>query len=485
MRTTTSISALLAAVQSAHAAFQGFNYGNVFTDGRAKSLQDFTDEFETAQNLEGTDGAFNSARLYTMVQAGTTNDPITAIQAAIDTRTSLLLGLWASAGAEAFSNEIAALRRTIEEYGDQLDGLIAGISIGSEDLYRNSPTGIAANSNPGANPNTLVDYFNQVRDVIQGTSFADYPLGHVDTWNAWDNSSNQAVIDACDWIGFDAYAYFEETQDNDISNGKALFDRALQRTRNAVGSKPIWITETGWPTSGDTVGNAVPSPENAEIFYQEVGCPLFGETNTWWYSFRNTPGTPNPSFGVIGPDLTTEPLYDLSCDAAASSSSSTAQGTTTAAATSSTATVIVPASTTTVVAPVPGTPDQDDEDDHSDAPAPTESDAASAPAPAPSDDADGHDGEDDGQAPSGGAPVPVPAPTHAEPSHAEPSHAEPSAAAPSHATPSYAVPSQAGNETTPAPAPSSTEHVEVAPGSASSMSFSAFVLVAALAVALF
>ncbi|CRK09717.1 hypothetical protein BN1723_020959, partial [Verticillium longisporum] len=83
----------------------------------------------------------------------------------------------------------------------------AGISIGSEDLYRNSPTGIAANENPGANPNTLVDYFNQVRDVIEGTSFAAYPLGHVDTWNAWDNSSNQAVIDASDWIGFDAYAY--------------------------------------------------------------------------------------------------------------------------------------------------------------------------------------------------------------------------------------------------------------------------------------
>ncbi|KAM0277161.1 hypothetical protein ACHAQH_006007 [Verticillium albo-atrum] len=485
MRATTSISALLAAVQSAQAAFQGFNYGNVFTDGRAKSLQDFTDEFETSQNLEGTNGAFNSARLYTMVQAGTANDPIAAIQAAIDTRTSLLLGLWASAGSEAFRNEIAALRRTIEEYGDQLDGLIAGISIGSEDLYRNSPTGIAANENPGANPNTLVDYFNQVRDVIEGTSFADFPLGHVDTWNAWDNSSNQAVIDACDWIGFDAYAYFEETQDNDISNGKALFDRALQRTRNAVGSKPIWITETGWPTSGDTVGNAVPSPENAEIFYQEVGCPLFGETNTWWYSFRNSPGTPNPSFGVIGPDLTTQPLYDLSCDAAGSSSSSVAQGTTTAAATGSTATAVVPASTTTVVAPIPGSPDQGDEDDHTAGPVPTETDDA-VPAPVPSDDADDHDGEDDDQAPSDGVPVPVPVPAPTA-SAASSVHVDTTTVGLTTLSQAPAVPTHAGNETVPAPAPepTSTDPVEVAPGSGSSMSFSAIVLAAALAVALF
>ncbi|EEY14793.1 glucan 1,3-beta-glucosidase [Verticillium alfalfae VaMs.102] len=484
MRSFTSGAALLAAVQSAQAAFQGFNYGNVFTDGRPKSLQDFTDEFETAQNLEGTNGAFNSARLYTMVQAGTTNDPIAAIQAAIDTRTSLLLGLWASAGSEAFSNEIAALRRTIEEYGDQLDGLVAGISIGSEDLYRNSPTGIAANENPGANPNTLVDYFNQVRDVIEGTSFAAYPLGHVDTWNAWDNSSNQAVIDASDWIGFDAYAYFEETQDNDISNGKALFDRALQRTRNAVGSKPIWITETGWPTSGDTVGNAVPSPENAEIFYQEVGCPLFGETNTWWYSFRNSPGTPNPSFGVIGPDLTTQPLYDLSCDAAGSaSSSSTVRATTAISATASTATAVAPGPTTTVVAPIPGEPVQGDEDEHTAGPAPIETSEA-VPAPVPSDASDDHDGDDNGEEPSGGvpAPVPVPAPTASALSSV---HVETTLVGSTTLTHASVIPTHAGNETVPAPEPTSTEPVEVAPGSASSMSFSGLVLAAALAVALF
>ncbi|CRK44224.1 hypothetical protein BN1723_000910, partial [Verticillium longisporum] len=484
MRSFTSGAALLAAVQSAQAAFQGFNYGNVFTDGRPKSLQDFTDEFETAQNLEGTNGAFNSARLYTMVQAGTTNDPIAAIQAAVDTRTSLLLGLWASAGSEAFSNEIAALRRTIEEYGDQLDGLVAGISIGSEDLYRNSPTGIAANENPGANPNTLVDYFNQVRDVIEGTSFAAYPLGHVDTWNAWDNSSNQAVIDASDWIGFDAYAYFEETQDNDISNGKALFDRALQRTRNAVGSKPIWITETGWPTSGDTVGNAVPSPENAEIFYQEVGCPLFGETNTWWYSFRNSPGTPNPSFGVIGPDLTTQPLYDLSCDAAGStSSSSTVRATTAISITESIATAIVPVPTTTVVAPIPGEPVQGDEDEHTVGPAPGETSEA-APVPIPSDSSDDHDGDDNGGVPSDGAPVPVPVPAPTA-SALSSVHIETTLVGSTTLTHASAIPTHAANETVSAPEPTSTEPVEVAPGSASSMSFSAIVLAAALAIALF
>ena len=77
-----------------------------------------------------------------MIQAGTTNTPIEAIPAAIDTKTTLLLGLWASAGQAVFNNEVAALTSAISQYGTSFTSLIAGISVGSEDLYRNSPIGI-------------------------------------------------------------------------------------------------------------------------------------------------------------------------------------------------------------------------------------------------------------------------------------------------------------------------------------------------------
>jgi glucan endo-1,3-beta-D-glucosidase len=172
-----SLAALMAAVSSVSAAYQGFNYGNTFTNGAAKSQQDFEAEFRAAANLAGTNGDFTSARLYTMIQAGTADDPISAIQAAINTRTSLLLGIWASAGSAQFENELRALRRAIDQYGDELSGLVAGISVGSEDLYRNSPTGIAANSNPGANPQTIVEYIGRVREAIDGTPFSSFPIG--------------------------------------------------------------------------------------------------------------------------------------------------------------------------------------------------------------------------------------------------------------------------------------------------------------------
>src|SRR3979411_1261438 len=94
--------ALATSVASASAVYQGFNYGSTFTDGSAIVESDYQNEFPTAQSLVRTSG-FTSARLYTMIQAGTTNTPIEASPAAIATKTILLLGLWASAGQAVFS----------------------------------------------------------------------------------------------------------------------------------------------------------------------------------------------------------------------------------------------------------------------------------------------------------------------------------------------------------------------------------------------
>jgi len=131
--------------------------------------------------------------------------PISAIPAAIDTQTTLLLGLWASAGQADIDNEITALTSAITQYGTAFTSLIAGISVGSEDLYRISPTGVEALSGAGAEPSDLVTYISQVRSAISGTSASAASIGHVDTWTAWVNGSNDAVINAVDWLGVDAY----------------------------------------------------------------------------------------------------------------------------------------------------------------------------------------------------------------------------------------------------------------------------------------
>ncbi|KAL4739966.1 putative glucan endo-1,3-beta-glucosidase eglC [Aspergillus similis] len=322
MFSKTQLLALALSIASAEAASKGFNYGATKPDGSVKVQADFQAEFQTAKNLETTSG-FNSARLYTMIQ-GTGSTPISAIPAAIAEETTLLLGLWASGG--NMDNEIAALKAAIEQYGDEFAKLVVGISVGSEDLYRNSETGVQANAGIGIGPDELVSYIKRVREAIAGTSLSGASIGHVDTWNAWTNSSNAAVVEAVDWLGFDGYPFFQNTMDNSIDDAKALFQESVQKTKAVAGNKEVWITETGWPVSGDSQNLAVASVENAKKFWDEVGCPLFDNVNTWWYILQDASGssTPNPSFGIVGNTLSTTPLFDLSCSASSKSNSSSA-----------------------------------------------------------------------------------------------------------------------------------------------------------------
>lgn len=67
MPSPSKILGVAAAATGASAAFQGFNYGATFADGRLRVQSDFESMFEAAQGLAGTDGAFTSARLYTMI----------------------------------------------------------------------------------------------------------------------------------------------------------------------------------------------------------------------------------------------------------------------------------------------------------------------------------------------------------------------------------------------------------------------------------
>ena len=260
MRPSTVLAALLPLLPSTHAIYKGFNYGSTQADGSIKQYNDFQGEFNSAKNLVGTNHGFTSARLYTMIQGNTTNTPTFAIPAAMNTNTSLLLGLWASAGDADFANEITALKAAISEYGAGFTDLIAGISVGSEDLYRISPTGLTSpNAAPGAGPDVLTNYIGQVRSAIAGTSASKAPVGHVDTWTAWVNATNDPVIAACDFIGMDAYPYYETTKANGIENGNATFWAAYQNTVGAVGGKPIWVTETGWPVGMFSPPNSLPS----------------------------------------------------------------------------------------------------------------------------------------------------------------------------------------------------------------------------------
>jgi glucan endo-1,3-beta-D-glucosidase len=317
MRLSSALGAAALLAATANAQLRGFNYGAFFMNDQPKQQADFEYEFNAAKQLPGTNGQMTAARLYTMIQYHTPNTPISAIQAAINTKTQLFLGLWASVDSAAFNNEITALQTAINQYGNAFTDLVVGISVGSEDLYRISPTGLENKSGVGAQPNTLVDYIRRTRDAIRNTGLAGKPVGHVDTWTAFVNDSNSAVISASDFLGMDAYPYFQTTMANSIDRANQTFYDAYFATVNKAQGKPVWVAETGWPVSGPQQNQAVASPQNARRFWQDVTCSLFNrKINLFYYTLQDAQwGEPSPSFGVKpGGDLMqVQPLYDLSC----------------------------------------------------------------------------------------------------------------------------------------------------------------------------
>lgn len=305
------LSGALAASVSAQ-NYLGFNSGATLADRSAKFKEDFLAEFRTAQNLRGAPGLFNAVRLYTNIQAYSQTDPIQAFEAAIETETRILLGIWAS-GTDNIDNEITALRAAIEQYGSDFTDLVIGISIGSEDLYRVSETGIENESGAGAGPDILVRFIEEYREAFADGPLADVPVGHVDTWDVWANSSNSAVIDAVDFVGVDEYPYYENGKNNNITNSGQLFDTAYQITLDAAGGKPVWVTETGWPSSGPDWDLAEAGVDNAEYYWQEVGCRrLFNQVPTFWYTLRDSNPDNEMKFGITQ-DLSTTPLFNLTC----------------------------------------------------------------------------------------------------------------------------------------------------------------------------
>ena len=122
---------------------------------------------------------------------------------------------------------------------------VVGISVGSEDLYRDSPQGRAHNAGERADSSTIVRYITEVRKNITGTILQDVKVGNVDTYTAWALPENKDTIAAVDFLGHNGFPYFETDFNNSISNALRRLDGGLMTTKALAGKQPVWITARG------------------------------------------------------------------------------------------------------------------------------------------------------------------------------------------------------------------------------------------------
>jgi len=252
---STTLLALAMAITSTSAYWKGFNLAATNKNNQCKSQADWEQDFHLMAKLPGH---FNSARLYASSDCNTLAN---AVPAAVKTGTKLLVGVWAEDDTH-FEAEKQALLEAIQQHGH--DWIVA-VSVGSEDLYRGDTTA-----------SKLATQIYDVRGMIGSLGAGHKKVGHVDTWTAWVDGANAAVIEAVDFLGMDGYPYFQNVS---IHNGHAknAFWESMHATRAVAQGKKVWLTETGWPVSGSDMGPAVPSVKNAHTYWKEVACQLFKE----------------------------------------------------------------------------------------------------------------------------------------------------------------------------------------------------------------
>lgn len=152
-----------------------------------------------------------------------------------------LVGAWLGDDAVKNEKEIEALIRLANE------GYVDIAAIGNEVMYRKDLT-----------EDELLAYINKGRKEIP----AHIPVGYVDAY--YEFTIKPRITDACDVILTNCYPYWEGTNEKDaLSHMKSMYHQAL----DAANGKRVIITETGWPSQGESFKNSHPSKDNAMKYF--------------------------------------------------------------------------------------------------------------------------------------------------------------------------------------------------------------------------
>jgi glucan 1,3-beta-glucosidase len=150
------------------------------------------------------------------------------------------------------------------------DGYVDIAAVGNEVLYRKD-----------LSEDELLEHITYVKQAIP-----DVPVGYVDAY--YEFVIRTRVTELCDIILCNCYPYWEGTAfDYSFEHMRHMFELAKQ----AANGKPVLITETGWPSQGEGLGDAKPSHNNALKYFintqlwskdDEIGVFYFASFDESW-----------------------------------------------------------------------------------------------------------------------------------------------------------------------------------------------------------
>jgi exo-beta-1,3-glucanase (GH17 family) len=113
----------------------------------------------------------------------------------------------------------------------------------------------------GANtPSDVAAAITTTRDTLRGLGYQG-PVVSVDI--LWTVIANPELCEYSDYVAVNAHAFFDQSASAETAG--TFIKTNYQNLQYACPGKQVVVTESGWPSAGDSHGNAVPSKENQGI----------------------------------------------------------------------------------------------------------------------------------------------------------------------------------------------------------------------------
>ena len=152
-----------------------------------------------------------------------------------------LVGAWLGNDAEVNKKEIEGLIQLANE------GFVDIAAVGNEVLYRKD-----------LSEDELLHFIQKVKNEIP----SNIPVGYVDAY--YEFTIKPQITAACDIILSNCYPYWEGTAiEYSLNHMKSMFGQAS----GAAFGKKVIITETGWPSKGESFKQSHPSQINAMKYF--------------------------------------------------------------------------------------------------------------------------------------------------------------------------------------------------------------------------
>jgi glucan 1,3-beta-glucosidase len=152
-----------------------------------------------------------------------------------------LVGAWLGDDPAVNEREIEGLIKLANE------GLVDIAAVGNEVMYRKDLT-----------EDELLEFIERVRTAIPAT----IPVGYVDAY--YEFTIKPRITAACDLILTNCYPFWEGCNlEYSLGHMKQMYHQAV----HAGNGKKVIITETGWPSKGESFKDSHPSKENAMKYF--------------------------------------------------------------------------------------------------------------------------------------------------------------------------------------------------------------------------